>query len=294
MSNFFFGGGLCLFFSMPGFVLASELNNRNTIGYVMSNQATDLSRILQFNLDIRQPHQGVLYGIPKYFDWYKKPRISSINKTKDYGAIIGWGRIVWNGEHTPPFGEVLPSKNLVQIKNFQFLICVGKDRKWFLVQKGDISGAQFSTKFKKNIAKKASVQIVENGVATVRFDYGQVFHFWSKMGRTPLPLDKVHAVLVLMEARMVDQYKQPLEEGVNSYFLIGGGVDLWRGMRTKWDNFKSHTDLGVGRVKYIGSNWVWYGFSNAFNYDLTQLYQMGFYDLYEYKKAFVRDRLEKK
>lgn len=226
-------------------------------------------RLLQFNQDSRLSHQGILAGIPQYFDWAKNPRLSSISRTKSYEAIIGWGHALWNDEY-------LFSSDLLQIKNFQFLICYGKERKWLRLQSGNITGGQFNTNFKNNEAKKATIQNTINDITTVSFEHGQVFHFWPKQGRSLLPNEEIHGILTLLEARMVDKDGKEYRYEPLSHFLIGGGADLWKKMNSKWDHFESHTDLGVGRMKYVGPNWTWYGFSNASDSDLKILSQYGY------------------
>ena len=226
-------------------------------------------RLFDLNMDLNRSHQGKLAGIPKHFDWAIKPRLDVFKDISRYKTAIGWGHALWN-ENLPYNPELT-----LQIRNIQFYVCFGPDREWKQLQYGNITGAQFDTAFKNNVSRKASLQETVAGITSVKFDYGQVFHFWPDMGRSQLPAEDVHGFLTLFEARIVGASINSNPDG-ESYIIIGGGADLWLEMTTKWDNFKSHTDVGVGRMKFVGSNWTSYGFSSVSTKDLYNLVEQGY------------------
>ncbi len=230
------------------------------------------SKLLQLNDDMRLPHQGVLAGVPSHYDWKKWPRKEPIQKINPFGAAIATGRALWNedaGYH---------ESYRLQIRSMQFFVCYGDKRKWVRLQKGYVSGAEFRADFKDNKAWKADARYWMPDGVSVHFKYGNTYHFWPKQGRSILPSGTIHGVLTVMQARVVTNEGKEIEKYNEHHYLLGAGADAWKALDTKWDYFKSHTDLGVGRTKFVSGKWEWYGFTSANSSDLISLFKNGFTD----------------
>src|SRR5437870_990104 len=87
----------------------------------------DLPRLLDFNVDWLRPHEARLQDVPDNYDWAKRPRIHAGNNPESYSAVTGWGQIfsAYNLAAHP---------SLVDIRNFQVLLCQGKEHEWVMLQ----------------------------------------------------------------------------------------------------------------------------------------------------------------
>lgn len=247
---------------IPYFVIAGEVQ------LVEINQ----SKLLQLSDDMHLQHQGVLAGVPNHYDWKNGPRIEPPEKIDPYGASIATGRALWNEET-----GYNPNLKL-QIRKMQYFVCYGPEKKWMRLQKGYVSGAEFRADFKDNKAWKADANYWAPDGVSVHFKYEHTYHFWPAVGRSPLPEGKIHGVLTVMQARVVTSKDQEIPRYHENNILLGAGADAWKALDSKWDYFQSHTDLGVGRTKYVSGIWEWYGFTSASKEDLKLLFREGFTD----------------
>ncbi len=227
----------------------------------------DLAGALDINQNIYKLHESLPQGVPLGYDWAKGPRIGDGNDPGTNAATTGWAQIFWAD-------GVKSSTDNVQIRNLQFLVCHGAEHKWTLLQRGEIEGEQFTSDFVNNVSKSASFLTQKDGVATVAFEPGSVFHFWPKQGQVSLPSEPICGFLALLEARVVPG---PGATSVTpGAFLIGLGADYWTKLNSTWDNFNTNSDIEVGRLKLVGADWAWYGMSTTSDDDLKAIYQKGF------------------
>jgi len=248
------------FFWVTSSLSAEFENGRVTIG---------LARLMDLNSDRERMHQGIPLGVPKSYDWAKGPRIGAGNNQGAYRAVTGWGQVFWNEGASGHSG-------MLQIRNFQTFLCHGKNRSWELVQEGGIQGREFRADFANNTNKEALVLEMNDGVASVKFSYGLAFHFWLEKGRAKLPESGICGFVVLLEARLTSLENLAQSIDWASPLLIGLGADYWVDTTSRWDNYKTNTDIAIGRLKSVGPNWTWYGISTASDSDLKRLYGLGY------------------
>ncbi len=221
-----------------------------------------LDMLLSLNADWTQPHEGSPMGVPRDYSWAGRPRMGAGNRHGKYTAVTAWGHAFWSKDTIGHPGEL-------QIRNFSMFICSGPDKIWKRAQYGLIEGAEFRADFKNNKSSRAKYSS-SDGVTTVTFDAGNTFHFWPTMGRARLIDNDLCGFLVIFQSRTValQQSTTPTTGG----YLIGAGADYWTDQTAQWDNFKTNTDVGIGRMKRVGPQWTWYGMSTASNDDLMQLF----------------------
>lgn len=207
-------------------------------------------------------HEGAPLGVPRGYSWARWPEVQAGNTPGGFGAMTGWGQVFWAAETIGHPGNV-------QIRNLQTFICSGE--RWERVQIGSLEGAEYRADFKNDESRPARY-VVEGSVATVAFDAGRVFHFWPK-GRVRLPDGALCGVVVLLEARAV-AVANGLEKKRGGY-LIGAGADYWVDMASAWDRFKTNKGVGVGRLRYLGDKWTWYGMSTASDGKTDELFRSG-------------------
>jgi len=238
-----------------------------TICHAQDRAHISLDRLLSFNSDWGKLHEAVPMGVPSDYAWALKSRLGAGNKPEKFGAAIGWGQAFWSKDTVGHPGPL-------QIRKFQSYICSGVDRRWVPMQSGKIEGAQFRADFKENLAKVP--ERFENiaGTVTVLFEPGRVFHFWPTK-RTKLPQGEICGFVVLLEARTDPSSLGDLQTLKSGGYLIGLGADYWSDMTSGWDHFKTNTDIAMGHLKYVGTNWGWYGLSTANDRDLKRLFESG-------------------
>ncbi len=224
-------------------------------------------KLYEINQDFYKTHELMPNGVPAGYDWFKGPRIGAGNRVGSYTAATGWGQVFWaKGIRT--------SSDFLQIRNFNFFVCHGNQHKWMLLQNGRIEGRQFDASFSNNTNKPATYFDSKDGIATVSFEKGTAFHFWPSQGQVSLPSKDICGVLVLLEARVAPR---PEKSEIGSRtFLIGTGADYWTKINSKWDKYKTNTDIAIGRLKLVHQEWEWYGMSTASDDDINRFYDEGY------------------
>lgn len=247
------------------------------------------AELAALNTDWSKPHEARPLNVPAGYDWAKSPAMNLGNKVPaNFVSMTGWGQVFWSTTATP-------TTNVVQFRDFITLMCYGPDRKWILLQRGPIDGAQFLATFENNTAKAAQTFAVTSEQATAQFSQGAAFHFWPAMGRANMPdVNNNCGFVILMQARVtVPPVRSTTTAAAladakaadailpNTY-LVGLGADYWLSKTAVWDNYKTNKAVGVGRLRYATKNWGWFGMSTASDADLLRLYQTG-YDMGTFK-----------
>ncbi len=81
------------------------------------------------------------------------------------------------------------------------------------------------------------------------------YHFWPNSGRINIPANDVAGCYVTVKARLViDDVNKPDDRDKAKYLMSVGG-DWWQSLTAPWDNFKTNADIGIGRFRYITSEW---------------------------------------
>lgn len=249
------------------FFLLGLIGCYTTIACAEQLRGVDKKFLLELNADWQRTHEGSPMGVPSNFRWATRPQLEAGNQPGIFAATTGWGQVYWSK-------GTIGNPGPVQIRNFQVYLCHGPSRQWERIQSGDIEGAEYRGDFKDDASKPAPRFETHQGVATVSFDAGKTFHFW--LGRARLPKTEICGFLALVEARAPEMAtRNSGGERVGGY-LVGLGADYWINMNAPWDNFKTNKGVGLGRLKYVGSDWAWFGFSTASDEDLQRIYANGY------------------
>ena len=215
-----------------------------------------------------KPHMALPKGVPKGYSWAKLPRIGAGNIVpKGFTAVTGWGQVFWKENAQ----EVT---DLIQVRNFSFFYCHGPDRRWTLLQFGDIDGKEFFPTFNDNLSRSPKVFHKNDDVATIGFEYGQAFHFWSNQARAKIVNEEICGFLAIAQARVVPERSHDIV--MDEQYLFGMGADYWSTATSEWDYYSTNKDIAIGRLKFLTSTWKWFGVSTASNEDLKKLYQYGY------------------
>jgi hypothetical protein len=202
--------------------------------------------------EVDQPHEGIPDGVPSSYDWQRKGKRDRWNDPPaHFSAITGWGQVFWTRDASA--GASADSITL-QLRNHQTWLC--ENNVWRKVQASIPTGAQYRADFAGNTAKRPRLMKVEHGVLNVQFEPGTAFHFWPGEGRVDMSPQNLCGVLVLVQARVRSNHP-----GAEPKLLIGLGADYWLSRTSQWDNYKTNSAVGIGKLRQVQQDWTWYGLS---------------------------------
>lgn len=200
--------------------------------------------------DMTLPHEGLPHGVPPGYNWQAKPRIGAKEPSAGWTAAIAWGQVYeWAGGN--------PVTNTrIQIKDLAMYYLSKKDNKWHLLQSAiKVSGANYVEDFVGDVNKPANIRVETGGSISTTCGGGYNFHFWPNTGRITIPVNDVAGCFVTVKARLViDNANKPDDRDKAKYLMSVGG-DWWQSLTAPWDNFKTNADIGIGRFRFITSDW---------------------------------------
>lgn len=200
--------------------------------------------------DMILPHEGELNGLPVEFDWSEYPRIGwGNNPPSDWFAMIPWGQV-----YRDP-NPIKTSNTRIQIKNFQAWY-LNSDNIWVeWVITSDIFGAHYLENYADDFNVEAQIRQEETGGISIKFLDGYNFHFWASKGRVTIDPDHINGVWISVQARLILDNADMVDDRNQANFLLGVGGDYWKNLNIGWDNFKSSGDIAIGRMKYLTKEW---------------------------------------
>lgn len=208
---------------------------------------TTLTEIIN---DMLLQHEGNPHGVPSNYDWYSKPRKGAPEPGAGWTAAIAWGQIYeWAGGNNA-------TNTRIHIRDLAMYYLSKKDNKWHLLQSAvRVSGANYREDFVGDINKPASIRIESDGGISTTCGGGFNFHFWPSTGRITIPVNDVAGCFVTVKARLViDDATKPDDRDKAKYLMSVGG-DWWQSLTAPWDNYKTNCDIGIGRFRFITSDW---------------------------------------
>lgn len=221
-----------------------------SFGANISAQQTRINSVATIISDMKPPHDAAPHGVPKHYSWVKGPEIGMGNNPKNFKAMIAWGQL-----YEPEQGN--PAKNTrVQIRNIKSYILSKKTKKWRLLRSSaGVDGAAYKEDFGGNATKPPDVRVEKDGSISTKAGGGYNYHFWSKNGRSTIDPNDVAGIFTTCQARLVvDNARKPDDRSKAKYLLNMGG-DYWLDLAAPWDNFKTNGGIGMGRFKYVKTNW---------------------------------------
>lgn len=227
----------------------------------MERSNTQLKQLNEFSIrqaaylrtiinDMKLPHQGRPHGVPASYNWAKGPRVGMGNRVQGFQAFIAWGQLYEAAE-----GNTAVNTR-VQIKGIRTYFLSKKDKKWYLVQRSKtVAGAAYREDFVDDIHKPANVRVEPDGSISVKAGKGYNFHFWANQGRIKINPHDIGGVITSVNARLVLDNPQQIDDRSQAKYLLSMGADYWTTLTAKWDNWKTNADAGIGRFKYVTPEW---------------------------------------
>jgi hypothetical protein len=199
--------------------------------------------------DMQGPHEARPRGVPDNQEWAFNPRISMGNDPGDWQAMITWGQFYEPVEGNPA------TNTRVQIRDIKAYYLSKTDNEWYLWQESEVvEGAAYVENFAGDENIPADIRVEEEGVSVAPAGEGYNFHFWTPF-RTPIDPDDIAGVFTTVQARLiVDDSSQP-DDRDQARLILNVGGDYWATMTAEWDNWTTNADIGIGKFKFVTSQW---------------------------------------
>jgi hypothetical protein len=199
--------------------------------------------------DMVLPHEGKPSGVPPSYDWALKPRVGMGNDPANFTAFIAWGQLYEAVEKNPA------SNTRVEIRNIKAYYLHKKDKKWYLLQQSTkVEGAFYTEDFVDNINKPSDARSESSGGISVTAGKGYNYHFWSPF-RSTIVKENIGGIFTTVQARLILNDNSKPDDRASAKYLLGMGADYWAKLDSQWDYFKTNGDVGIGRFKYVRSEW---------------------------------------
>jgi hypothetical protein len=96
-------------------------------------------------------------------------------------------------------------------------------------------------------------QETSGGISAVAGN-GYNFHFWPRERALIDPAD-VEGIFVTVEARLVVDDADKIDDRTEARYLLNVGADYWLDSDVGWQNGATNSGIGMGRFKYVEVEW---------------------------------------
>ncbi len=103
--------------------------------------------------------------------------------------------------------------------------------------------------------KPADVRNEPSGTISITCGDGYNYHFWTTGGRTKIDPEDIAGVFTTVQARLILDNPDELDDREKAAYLLNVGGDYWKSLDADWDYFETNNDIGMGRFKYVTKEW---------------------------------------
>jgi hypothetical protein len=198
--------------------------------------------------EMKRPHEAKPYGVPDSYSWQAQPRIEAGNqRPHGFRAVTAWGQIF-------RAGGAAPVSHSVSLRNLRMYVVLPSGKLQLIQTSSSLDGAQFNPDYRGNANTVAKIIRDADEKTTVMTDPFSAFHFWPSSGRVDFEFDTVRGIVVAIEAKINTDEGQSAEK-VNHSLILSVGADYWLSLDSPWDNYRTNIGVGIGRFRYIGTDW---------------------------------------
>jgi hypothetical protein len=200
--------------------------------------------------DMTPPHEGSPHGVPLSYDWARGPRVGMGNDPGAFRAMILWGQVYEAAEGNPS------ANTRVHLRDAAAWVLSKRTRQWRLVQSSvSVEGSAYREDFAGDVNRPADVRAEPDGGVSVTAGGGYNYHFWPPSGRAAIDPNDIGGVVTRVRARLVSGDTTRPDDRAAARYLLSVGGDYWLSRTAAWDNFKTNGDIGIGKFKYVGTEW---------------------------------------
>lgn len=117
-----------------------------------------------------------------------------------------------------------------------------------------VEGAAYVEDFAGDESIPADIRVEEEGISVSPAGKGYNFHFWTP-NRSPIDPDDIAGVFSTVEARLVVDNPDLLDDRNQARIILNMGADYWESMTAEWDNWTTNADVGMGKFKFVTNCW---------------------------------------
>lgn len=199
--------------------------------------------------DMKLPHEGNPKGVPESYDWARRPRVGMGADPGKFRTMVAWGQVYEDERGNPA------ANTRVQIRNIEAYFLSKKDGRWHLLQRSAVvEGRAYREDFVGDVNKPANIRPEPDGGISVTTGGGYNFHFWTP-GRKAIDPGDIAGIFTTVQARLVPDDPRLPDDRDRARYLLSMGGDYWLDANSRWNDFKTNKDIGIGRFKFVRSEW---------------------------------------
>lgn len=200
--------------------------------------------------DMTLCHDALPHGVPEKFGWQKCPRVGMGNNPGEFEALMPWGQVYVCQEGNEA------SNTRVELRNLETWYLSRKDGRWHrLSYDFTVDGAAYVEDFVDDISIPADDREEKSGTRSIRTVEGYNYHFWSPTGRVSIDPQDIDGVFSTCQARLILHDQALPDDRDQATYMLSVGADYWKALDSQWDQWKTNGDIGIGRFKFISSEW---------------------------------------
>lgn len=202
--------------------------------------------------DMKLPHEGKPHGVPESYDWFSRPVIHAGNNPGSMKALALWGQLYEDRQGNPA------TNTRVQIRNVKSYMLSKRTNSWHLLQNSlTVEGAAYAEDFAHNINKPADIRYESDGSMSVTAGGGYNFHYWAPWPQHRVWIDPgdIAGIFTTVEARLILNNQNAPDDRASARYVLSMGADYWIDLMSPWDYWRTNSDIGCGRFKYVTTGW---------------------------------------
>jgi len=202
-------------------------------------------------------HEGLLEGVPEWYDWGLVPRIG-------YGNCVGprneWtGAVAW-GEIYPEAGWTPTRNTICVVRSMGMAVLSATTGLWTVMQEAEgaaeFYGAYFQYDFSGNATGPEPLLETGDGYVAGVPGFGFNMHFFPYDRAEIADPGDVAGVVAWFDARLEVAEDATADDRATSRFLCGAGGDWWLSPTAPYaEGNANNGDWSIGRHRFLNDSW---------------------------------------
>jgi len=200
--------------------------------------------------DMTLPHEGIPHGVPESYDWSRNPRMGNGNNMGDFTAFIPWGQV-----YEAASGNTATNTR-VELRDMEAYVLSVASGRWEMIQFDRlVQGEAYREDFADDESIEADTRPEPTGTLSVTAGNGYNFHFCPSSGRVLLDADDVGGIFTTVQARLILDDPNGIDDRGRARYLLSVGADYWENLDIEWQSYGANADVAIGRFRYVMNEW---------------------------------------